>query len=369
MNTQAVLDEGLAPSPGKRIRRSGLHALTGLRFFAAMYVYLYHFGAGFTARIHLPHLVTVFLEHGNLGVALFFILSGFILCYTYKDNLGTFRDVYKFFVARVARLYPVYFVSILLSGILSWRFPTGTQWLIFPMLQSWVPATSTNGYTWNIPAWTISVEAFFYCCFPLVFLIFRRPRSILTLRILVICSAVLAMALQVPFADPGMPDTTFYRHILLPVLCLPEFLFGIALGALFLHHRHVDPEDSVSKDSITLAGIIPCMVLISFGIGRALASVVAIFWFGWTIYRLANGRGWLTNLLSSKPAMLLGGASFSIYLLQSVVRESARTYLHPLHPGLDAWVAPLFLIPFSCLLYLFWEEPMRKKIRVLLDRN
>jgi peptidoglycan/LPS O-acetylase OafA/YrhL len=63
----------------------------------------------------MPHPVTVFLQHGALGVALFFMLSGFILYYTYQGNLQTPRDIYKFFVARVARLYPVYLLAIAIS--------------------------------------------------------------------------------------------------------------------------------------------------------------------------------------------------------------------------------------------------------------
>ena len=143
MSTQELLDEGLVPTPGKRIRRAGLHALTGIRFFAAIWVMAFHFGAAFTARAHMPHLVTVFLEHGELGVALFFMLSGFILFYTYQDNLQTPRDIYKFFVARFARLYPVYFLAILIGIPLHARLPADRELLIFPMLQSWLGAAGT----------------------------------------------------------------------------------------------------------------------------------------------------------------------------------------------------------------------------------
>src|SRR5271163_2693967 len=150
MSTSELLEEGLVPTPGKRIRRSGLHALTGIRFFAAIWVVAFHFGAAFTARAHMPHPVTVFLEHGNLGVALFFMLSGFILYYTYQDNLQSSRDLYKFFVARVSRLYPVYLLAILISVPLHKRLPTGIELLIFPMLQSWVPPVSSIGYSWIV---------------------------------------------------------------------------------------------------------------------------------------------------------------------------------------------------------------------------
>ena len=67
--------------------------------------------------------------------------------------------------------------------------------------------------------------------------------------------------------------------------------------------------------------------------------------------------------------LLLGGASYSIYLLQSLIRESARRLFAHIHPGLDAAVAPIILILLSCLIFLFYEEPMRDLVRKILVRK
>ncbi len=171
----------------------------------------------------MPHPVTVFLEHGELGVALFFTLSGFILFYTYQGNLQTSRDLYKFFVARFARLYPVYLLAIVISAVLQGRLPRGQELLIFPLLQSWVPAISKFGYTWIIQAWTLSVEAFFYCCFPLVLLLFRRRWPIPALWLVTGLLLVLNVAMQTPFLHPESDATWLTRHMILPVLCLRSF--------------------------------------------------------------------------------------------------------------------------------------------------
>lgn len=367
MGTAQVLHEGLVPSPGKRIRRPGLHALTGIRFFAAFWVMAFHFGAAFTARAHMPHPVTVFLEHGDLGVALFFMLSGFILYYTYHDNLQSLGDLYKFFVARFARLYPVYLLAIVIGALLYMRLPHGKELLIFPMLQSWGLPVSSNGYLWITQAWTLSVEAFFYCCFPLLLLPFRHTRSTFTLWLLTALSFVLVVALRVPLLHPGNPATWLTRHVILPVLCLPEFVFGLALGAIFLRKQTFEPHVA-TNDWITAAGILPCFLIFASGPGGYLASLTTALCFGWAIYRLADGRGWLTDLLSSKVFLLLGGASFSLYLLQGVVRMIVRRLFANLHPGLDAALAPFILIASSCIIFLFYEEPLRNVIRKFLTR-
>lgn len=368
MTTEQLLHEGLVPTPGKRIRRGGLHALTGIRFFAAIWVMAFHFGAAFTARAHMPKPITTFLEHGDLGVALFFMLSGFILYYTYQDNLKTSRDLYKFFVARLARLYPVYLLALFISALIQMRLPHGRELLIFPMLQSWGPPVSDLGYEWVIQAWTLSVEAFFYCCFPLLILFFRSKRSPLLLWSAATAVFALIVALQIPMIHPGVPGTWLTRHIALPIIAVPQFVLGLLLGALFLRKQELETH-AATNDWVTLAGILPCLALVAAHVGNYLITFGGVLAFGWAIYRLANGRGWLTNLLSTRIMLLLGGASYSVYILQGLVRIiSVRLFAH-LHPGLDAALSPVILISASCIIFLFYEEPLRDVIRNLLVRK
>ena len=365
MDTGRSLDEGLVPSAGKRAQRPGLHSLTGIRFFAALYVMLFHFGAAFTRRAHMPEAVTRFLEHGNFGVLLFFTLSGFILFYSYKDNLRTGRDLSKFFVARVARLYPVYLLAIVVQAFVLFRLPTLRELIIFPMLQSWVPASSPLGYAWIMQAWSISVECFFYCSFPLILLFFnkRHPRPLLW----GIAAAAFAtiVAMQIPFAHAGMDPGTPGRRLLLPVLCLPDFLLGATLGALFLDKKASQPKSS-SNDWITLAGILPGICVMAEAFNPYVLSLAVTWTFAWSIYRLADGRGPLSAFLSSRVLMLLGGASFSMYLLQGPMRVIVHRIFERVHPGLDAAVFPFVLIAAACLIFLFYEEPMRAVLRNVL---
>lgn len=325
----------------------------------------FHFGAAFTARAHMPHFVTIFLEHGDIGVPLFFMLSGFILYYTYEDNLKTGRDLYKFFVARVARLYPVYLLAIAIAIPLNGRLPHGRELLIFPMLQSWTVPASSFGYTWIIQAWTLSVEAFFYLCFPMLLLLLQRGWSAATLWCASAALFAVNVALRTSRFHPSIPSTWVSTHILLPVLCLPQFFLGMTLGALFLRKQSRIP-DSSSNDWITLVGMLLSGFVISSGVGGYFLEVAAFVGCAWSIYRLADGRGWLTNALSNPIMMLLGGASFSVYILQGLIREYSRRAFAHTHPGLDAALSPIILIGISCLIFLYYEEPMRDKVRGLL---
>jgi peptidoglycan/LPS O-acetylase OafA/YrhL len=68
-------------------RPPSIPALTGVRFFAAIAVLLFHYGASFLERSGIPSPIAQFLHNGYLGVSLFFVLSGFILTYTHKNDI------------------------------------------------------------------------------------------------------------------------------------------------------------------------------------------------------------------------------------------------------------------------------------------
>src|SRR5450631_1040491 len=78
-----------AAGPKIHPARKQIGALTGLRFFAATYVFVFHFGAGFAQRSRVPDPIITFLRNGFLGVSIFFVLSGFILTYTYKQRVDS----------------------------------------------------------------------------------------------------------------------------------------------------------------------------------------------------------------------------------------------------------------------------------------
>src|SRR5271156_476612 len=103
---------------GEITRPEPLPALTGLRFVAALCVVLAH-GAAFMTNIPAgdPLWRIYLMSLASIGMTLFFVLSGFVIHYNYCEQIIKFRGrgIANFFVARVARLYPLYFVGVVLS--------------------------------------------------------------------------------------------------------------------------------------------------------------------------------------------------------------------------------------------------------------
>src|SRR5690242_18897656 len=90
--------------------KSRLPALTGVRFLAAAQMVVLHYGL--QNMVGSPDWLRAMVGAGGVGVQLFFVLSGFILTYTYQaqDGLrGTWR---RFWWARFARIYPLYLLSL-----------------------------------------------------------------------------------------------------------------------------------------------------------------------------------------------------------------------------------------------------------------
>ena len=86
-------------------------ALTGLRYLAAASVVAFHFSKSGNAWVR------ALVDHCGFGVVIFFVLSGFILVYSYDVGAGKFRGTRPaFWAARVARLYPTYVVGMMLMA-------------------------------------------------------------------------------------------------------------------------------------------------------------------------------------------------------------------------------------------------------------
>jgi peptidoglycan/LPS O-acetylase OafA/YrhL len=97
-----------------------IKSLTGLRGIAAMWIVLHHyFGSAKTGNIVLEAISNIF-SNGYLAVDFFFVLSSFVLCYSYEKSFSVTvnRESYKnFMIKRFIRIYPLLIFMLLFSFI------------------------------------------------------------------------------------------------------------------------------------------------------------------------------------------------------------------------------------------------------------
>jgi peptidoglycan/LPS O-acetylase OafA/YrhL len=224
-----------------------LKPLTSLRFFAAFWVVLFHYW---------PHLAAdstpAVVAKGYLGVELFFILSGFILCHVYLPAVEAGRFRYGDFLwARLARIYPMHLATLIGIGLIGGLAlmaglridPNILSLSALPanlaMVHAWGLAPVVG---WNHPSWSISAEWFAYLGFPafaaLALSLRRRPRLAVVLALLFM--AALYPAFESVAGFPLTRATTGWGALRI----VPCFAYGCALYLAWRAHA-VDGRKAV----------------------------------------------------------------------------------------------------------------------------
>lgn len=383
-------------------------ALTSVRFFAALGVVLFHYaapieswlrglGAGSVLAGRAAQAAAVPLaivrHDGFLGVSLFFVLSGFILTHVYLGQDASRVERRRFWLARVARIYPVYLLGFLGCApfvVLGTIDRYGSGGAVAHLLLAAVPALLlAHGWIcawvplWNFPSWSVGAEALFYLLFPWLapaLARVRRRRRVLTGAVLWAAGMALPLAYlgASKLAAPGdvlgtiasWSDAAGWQRLVLdaPIFHVHEFALGILTARIFAgrdrNRSHADRWTllGVATTVILCAGMSAPLVILGDGL---LAPAFAC-----VIYGLACG-GRIGSWLASRPLVVLGEASYALYVLQSplfdlltVGIKSARPDLQLTAAGraLTAGVIVLTMLMVSILVARGIEQPARRWI-------
>ena len=345
-----------------------LRPLTALRFGAAIWVALFAFWPDLDVSF-MPNLVA----KGYLGVELFFVLSGFILCHVYLAAHGEKRFSYGSFLwARIARVYPLHIATLVGVGLLAFVAVAAglsingniLSWVSLPanilMVHAWGFAPVAG---WNHPSWSISAEWFAYLCFPVfAFVAWRlRERPIAA----VIGAVAFLVGLYAAFeALAGFPLTQ--ATILWGALrIVPCFALGCAL---YLMHRKV---------ALPRPGWIAAAVAVAIAVAGSLQAPDALIvpLCGALILALASLPNARAGWLASKPAVYLGEISYSVYMVVVPWKLLAVNAASKLTGGGDklqlfVWLAVFLTLPVvAAVSYHLVEFPARRALRDFAKRR
>jgi peptidoglycan/LPS O-acetylase OafA/YrhL len=331
------------------VRRPPLANLTSVRFFAACYVLLYHTRGG------------VWFRSGFTGVTLFFVLSGFILAYNYPAIAAGARK--RFYLARIARIYPLYVVSCFAMYPYEVSQMTGGHAGIYALqtasylalIQTWIPPFH---FAINAGGWTLSVEMFFYLIFPFIIAWFGRFQknwmaAIGVLYAILLIPNLICVLLVIP-AHPAW-DPVVQGVLSLPIFHMGEFFIGMVLGLRFLN------KQPVFRGITVLGAFALCVAMLAFAgtlshdYERITLNGLLALPFGLLIYSVA---GWKSRVMAHPILQLGGEISFSIYLLQFVIVDLVQRLFHH-YRGMVALRFLLFLVG-AFISYEVIEKPCRR---------
>ena len=382
-----LVQSGVTTTAPRETRQPEVRALTGLRIVAAVWVVAFHFH--FTALGGVADVVAAtgpVLTAGALGVDMFFVLSGFVIAYTYLDALGPrlrARAVGRFVWARAARLWPAYVVVLVLFGawVVARHVVGGGGPVVFQaeqpdvtvgafvrqllLVQLW-DKPYFDGASWVGPTWSISAEWLAYLLFPVAAVVLHRMRRLP--RPLLALGALLLMA---PIAASYLVNGSPY----FPFSWLVRILCGFGAGVLvFLVVRRIRATARGRWVASRIADATAVLIVVGLcvgelaGEGRGGAVIVL---FPVLVGALAVADGGLARLLSTRAFCYGGRASYSLYLVHIPIFEVywlAMAHVPVLvGPTVTAHVigglVVLATFPAAALLHRFVEAPGSRVMR------
>lgn len=208
------------------------------RGFAALLVVLFHFSFMYIGKIEPFN--TAFLN-GGFGVDLFFLISGFIICYVTSKK----GHVIIFFLKRFFRIYPLFLFILIISSIFLVRYNVHPLWTMIKsgmfILQDYNKPAPEFDFNFIGPAWTLSYEIWFYFVFGMAMMVSHKH------RVLVASAILLAQVFLLQFTFTGsvslnssyvasLGDSSYSDHALkfFSTSLHLEFLLGMWLCEAFM---------------------------------------------------------------------------------------------------------------------------------------
>ena len=334
--------------------------ITFTRFVAAMAIVISHFNKDlFLYKISF--ISDIFLR-ANVGVSYFFILSGFIMIVAYhRKKKISYRDFYR---NRVARIYPLYVVGLLLYLVTRcFDFSFYKAFLYLSGVQSWIPG---KALILNFPGWSISVEFLFYLLFPLLYnyLYSKGNKSIWIIAILIWIGTQVFSNLYINSPSYKGPHTESHEFIhYFPLWHINEFLIGNLAGLFFVKNRKEKNYDLAVI--VLFVGVMLSLVFIPLNFHNGLMAVLFVP----VIYFISCNTGFLTKIFSLKPLEFLGEISYAIYIIHIpllyILRSVLWDYFQVSQSDTVFWIYILVLMAVSAIFYRFIEKPMRDYIKKL----
>ena len=349
-------------------------ALTGVRALAAYAVFWYHCNP-----LKPGGMPWRFVNKGDIGVTIFFVLSGFLICLRYSNRVELSRKwVGRYVRNRVARIYPMYFLITFLTFLLIWIDPSYDpvhQWSGYTgaekMLVLFLNASLLKAFfeqllfTGIAPGWTLTVEECFYLAAPLLLLGLMKSKKRYALLVLYAIGLLLFGVAVVHLAPHNYGFFESYKFMLKHTFfgrCI-EFISGMAF-ALFLRKR---TPITISSSKFTWAGtswIIITMLLLTHAeipgtmMGIFINNVMLPPGIIMLFYGLITEQTWLRRLLETRLFDLLGKSSYVFYLIHvGVIALLIDKYL-----TINYFIHFPLLVCLSIVLFQFVEAPLHKRI-------
>ena len=332
-------DERSDPKQDKVAPFGELPCLTSLRGLAALWVVLYHFSVQCFPNLDATPYTHI-IHKGYLAVDLFFMLSGFVMTHVYHRAFSesVTRHYRGFLVARIARIYPLHVLILLLfvATAVASQWTTGNTAIgsirdiplqgpesvsAFVANLFMLQGLDASKLSWNYPAWSISVEFMAYLLFP-----FTLPAiwALSDRAKLAVAAFLFALLMFFAFLTKGNFDQWDGPITLLR--CLPEFILGTLLYCAFRRA----PKNSLLSRSFAAYGLVAIIVIC---LHVDAPDLLITFLFAALVLTAVLNAGSFSEIANARSLIWLGNISYSLYLIHGFIQFLAIKLLG--HAGIQ----------------------------------
>lgn len=289
-----------------------------------------------SAFANTPILNNRFIDNADLFVDFFFVLSGFVIAYSYRQ-MSSASEWKNFIVKRLKRLYPLHLLMLLLFVVMEAGKHVlhgyvqvnnldnpNNNWLSFCASLLLINSVKLPGITdvsWNIPSWSISAEMISYVVFSLLLLAISRFAGVARRTALSISAVVVVLlAVMILYVLHGSLqmnysfDAGFLRG-------LAGFFTGVVCLSLFTRFREgvkVLPRAVFHVAEAAL--IIAIVYFISQGQALKPYGILYEALFLLSVFCFAFEKGFVSQVLKqSRFLQNMGKYSYSIYMTHAML--------------------------------------------------
>ena len=368
------LNEGPSLAARNLPRLPKLPSLTGSRFWAAFLVFLFHSSlpsdlAPFSDPV-TQHIFTVMVgKAGWLGVSYFFILSGFIMVWSAKDN-DTPGD---FYLRRFAKIYPTHcltwVMAFVIGAISLYNYKLWFSNLL--LLNTWFDDVHYF-FVGNRPSWSLCIEAMFYLSFPFLFRVMKAiPVKFDVLALTAVTGAsLLAQTCIYLWVEPNkmmgafpISQQHFWVSYIFPPARIFEFLAGMFAARLLINGRALVLSKTASLVLLAVTYVGSMYIPYQFSMSVVFIIPVCLLIISMAANDLENKK----TVLNTPTSVWLGEISYSFYMVHFLVLfyflnlTAGRKFDLPEGIALIA-VALVLSVSLASFLYKYFEVPMMKLI-------
>lgn len=336
--------------------------LDALRLLAALAIVVLHFRTNLLAAFPDSQLALRRLDGLAVGVDLFFVISGFVITWVYRDTIASREQYVRFLRKRVARLLPLHWATLaffaivgLTAAMTDTNLPKAAKYdfsCLVPnalLLHAW---GICNGPSFNTVSWSISAEMALYLMFPLLLAALRRSPGLFTVGLF-----LLILALESGLGSPFWVERTYSGGVLRAV---PGFCLGMVL------YRYRAALGRIPGSPLLLAAaltVFACGLAVGWGKGVLVLLAYLISALGVA----ADMRGKVGRAV--RRLAPTGRLTYSVYMLHPVVQSLFIVLLGRRLLGMEGWLLTLWSVlaigvalAVSYASLCLFEEPLRRRL-------